>query len=319
MLGRLINRSGEATDGASLAIVRIVFGAVGVLSVVRIVGYGWVEELYAGPSRRFSYPGLGWVAPPGVAGTYVLLAVVGLAALAVMLGWMYRPAIVVFVIGFAWIEFVDVTTYLNHYWFMTTLGLVMIVAPMDARFALGATTRSIRRGWVWLVRIHVAVVYVFAGLAKLNRDWLLHAMPLRLWLPGAVGSAARRSGPRTALDGLRAQLGGRRVRLQRRGAAAVATHPSGGLGGRRGVPRRDVVAVPDRCVPVVDDRGHDDLLRARLAGTHRDEGAAWRRRSDPVATLRSSPRRPSPLRTWHLLAAALLGDGRSSRYRSGIM
>ena len=166
-----------------MAIVRIVFGAIGVLSVVRIVGYGWVEDLYAGPSRRFSYPGLGWVAPPGVIGTYVLLAVVGLAALTVMAGWMYRPAIVVFVIGFAWIEFVDVTTYLNHYWFMTTLGLIMVVAPIDARFALGGTTRSVRRGWVWLVRIHVAVVYTFAGLAKLNRDWLLHAMPLRLWLP----------------------------------------------------------------------------------------------------------------------------------------
>ncbi|HWM20826.1 MAG TPA: HTTM domain-containing protein [Ilumatobacteraceae bacterium] len=188
MLSKLINRpvsrSVEPIDGASLAVVRIVFGAVGVLSVVRIVGYGWVEDLYAGAPRRFSYPGLGWVGPPGVAGTYVLLAVVAIAALAVMVGWWYRPAIVVFVVGFAWIEFLDVTTYLNHYWFMTTLGMVMAVAPMDARFALrGPTTPMIRRGWVWLVRVHVAVVYVFAGLAKLNSDWLLHAMPLRLWLP----------------------------------------------------------------------------------------------------------------------------------------
>jgi hypothetical protein len=188
MLGKLINRllkrSVDPIDGASLAIVRIVFGAVGVLSVVRIVGYGWVEDLYAGAPRRFSYPGLGWISPPGVAGTYLLLAVVALAALTVMVGWWYRPAIVVFVVGFAWIEFLDVTTYLNHYWFMTTLGLVMIVAPMDARFALrGPQTRMVRRGWVWLVRVHVAVVYVFAGLAKLNGDWLLHAMPLRLWLP----------------------------------------------------------------------------------------------------------------------------------------
>jgi vitamin K-dependent gamma-carboxylase len=188
MLSRLINRpvSGSAVpvDGGSLAIVRIVFGAVGVLTVVRIVGYGWVEALYAGAPRRFSYPGLGWVAPPGVAGTYVLVSVVGLAALAVMLGAWYRPAIVVFVVGFAWIEFLDVTTYLNHYWFMTTLGLIMTVAPMDSRFALrGRPTTIVRRGWVWLVRIHVAVVYVFAGLAKLHSDWLLHAMPLRLWLP----------------------------------------------------------------------------------------------------------------------------------------
>ena len=69
---------------------------------------------------------------------------------AVMVGWMYRPAIVVFVIGFAWIEFVDVTTYLNHYWFMTTLGLVMIV-PRWTPGSLSAPRRdrSVAVGCGW--------------------------------------------------------------------------------------------------------------------------------------------------------------------------
>ena len=121
MLGGLINRSGECTDGASLAIVRIVFGAVGVLSVVRIIGYGWVEELYAGPSHRFRIRAR--LGRPARRRRHVRAARGRrFAASAVMVGWMYRPAIVVFVIGFGWIEFVDVTTYLNHYWFMTTLG-----------------------------------------------------------------------------------------------------------------------------------------------------------------------------------------------------
>ncbi len=38
-------------------------------------------------------------------------------------------------------------------------------------------------GAIWLVHAQVAVVYVFAGLAKLNTDWLVHAQPLRAWLP----------------------------------------------------------------------------------------------------------------------------------------
>lgn len=33
------------------------------------------------------------------------------------------------------------------------------------------------------IRAMMAIVYVYAGLAKLNSDWLLEAMPLRLWLP----------------------------------------------------------------------------------------------------------------------------------------
>jgi hypothetical protein len=35
---------------------------------------------------------------------------------------------------------------------------------------------------IWLLRFQVGVVYVFAGLAKLKADWLLHAQPLNLWL-----------------------------------------------------------------------------------------------------------------------------------------
>ena len=39
------------------------------------------------------------------------------------------------------------------------------------------------RGWVWLFRFQVGVVYAFAGLAKLQPDWLVRALPLELWLP----------------------------------------------------------------------------------------------------------------------------------------
>ncbi len=33
------------------------------------------------------------------------------------------------------------------------------------------------------LKLFVALLYVYAGLAKLNSDWLLHALPLRIWLP----------------------------------------------------------------------------------------------------------------------------------------
>ena len=39
------------------------------------------------------------------------------------------------------------------------------------------------RGWVWLLRFQVGVVYAFAGLAKLHGDWVGRGLPLRLWLP----------------------------------------------------------------------------------------------------------------------------------------
>jgi hypothetical protein len=148
--------------------VRIAYGLVGLLVVVRTVANGWVGSLYAGPARHFTYAGFGWVEPPGTAGTYVLLVTIGGAAVLVALGWRTRAALTVFLVGFVWLELVDVTTYLNHYWFASLLGIVLLALPSGARWSLDARRagpRAVPRGALWLVRAQVAVVYVFAGLA----------------------------------------------------------------------------------------------------------------------------------------------------------
>ena len=36
---------------------------------------------------------------------------------------------------------------------------------------------------IGILRFQMAVVYVFAGIAKLNPDWLFEALPMRIWLP----------------------------------------------------------------------------------------------------------------------------------------
>ena len=55
------------------------------------------------------------------------------------------------------------------------------------RAARQAESRAVQaqavQAWVvWALRAQVGIVYVFAGIAKLNGDWLFHAQPLRLWL-----------------------------------------------------------------------------------------------------------------------------------------
>ena len=57
-------RAASPVDGSSLAVLRIALGAVGLLSAARIVAYGWIDSLYAGPSHRFTYLGFGWVPQP---------------------------------------------------------------------------------------------------------------------------------------------------------------------------------------------------------------------------------------------------------------
>ena len=186
----LVDRLASRVDGASLAVFRIAFGIIGLVSAVRLVAHGWATTRYAGPSLRFTYLGFDWVPKPSEGAMLALLAVVALAAVLVAAGCWYRPAIVAFFVGFTWIELIDVTTYLNHYWFVSLAALLLCFLPADACLSVDAWRRGERtvpRGAVYLLRAQVAVVYAFAGLAKLNADWLWRALPLRLWLPARDG------------------------------------------------------------------------------------------------------------------------------------
>jgi vitamin K-dependent gamma-carboxylase len=163
-------------SGASLVVVRVALGVVVLASAARTLTYGWADSLYSRPRHRFTYLGLDWVPQPGPLGIRLLLLGVAVAGIGLITGRAHRWFAALLVVTFGWIEAIDATTYLNHYWFVTLLAVLAVVAPLDGRPQVAA-------GWVWLIRFQVAVVYCFAGLAKLQPDWLVHALPLELWLP----------------------------------------------------------------------------------------------------------------------------------------
>ncbi|MCA9623578.1 MAG: HTTM domain-containing protein, partial [Myxococcales bacterium] len=80
------------------------------------------------------------------------------------------------------------STYLNHYYLLSLLLLLAAVMPLGDALSVDAWRRPERRresfpAWcTWLLRAQVAVVYFYAGLAKLNAEWLIHGQPLNLWL-----------------------------------------------------------------------------------------------------------------------------------------
>lgn len=180
-----------AVAASSLAVVRVALGIVAVVSSLRTLTYGWSDSLYAGTTHRFTYLWFGWVPQPGPLTVRLLLAVVAAAGLALALGWRTRISAAVLLVSFGWIELIDATTYLNHYWFVTLMATLAVVAPLGAAHSLDARRRGgptpVAVGWVWLVRFQVGIVYASAGLAKLQPDWLLRALPLRLWLPARAG------------------------------------------------------------------------------------------------------------------------------------
>ncbi|AFU69504.1 vitamin K-dependent gamma-carboxylase [Psychroflexus torquis ATCC 700755] len=178
----------QQVEAAPLAVFRVFFGVMMLFSVIRFWSYGWIDKLYLQPSFSFSYYGFEWIQPLGIY-TYGLFAVCGISALCVALGFKYRIAVILFFLSFTYIELMDKTTYLNHYYFVSCVSFMMIFLPAHRYFSVDAyRNRSLASFTVpqWTIdslKVMLTVVYFFAGLAKLNSDWLVEAMPLKIWLP----------------------------------------------------------------------------------------------------------------------------------------
>ena len=101
---------------------------------------------------------------------------IALGALSLGIAAGYRPRLcaALFCIGFTYVELLDRTTYLNHYYLTSLVSLLLAILP---------TRRKTVPLWtIWMLRAQVGVVYIFAGIAKINPDWLFHALPMRIWL-----------------------------------------------------------------------------------------------------------------------------------------
>lgn len=180
-------------DAASLGVFRIGFGAVLAVNALTYLASGRVDRYWVLPLVRFPYEWLTWLPTLPPAGFHALFWLLAAAGVALAVGWHARAAALVYGLGYSYCLLLDQTTYNNHIYLICLLALTMAVVPASAAFSLDARRRRHRDGeavpaWALaLLRFHVALPYVFGGLAKLNADWLLRAEPMRTWLthPGA--------------------------------------------------------------------------------------------------------------------------------------
>jgi hypothetical protein len=163
-----------------------------VFSIARFCWRGWINTVYVNPRFHFSYSGFEWVKAFGNTGMYLVFAAMLVSTLLIIIGLYYRAAIVIFFLSFTYVELIDVTTYLNHYYFISLIAFLMIWLPANRAYSIDARLKNIKPvqlvpAWtIGILRFQIGLVYVFAGLAKLNPDWLLEATPMRIWLPGTT-------------------------------------------------------------------------------------------------------------------------------------
>jgi uncharacterized membrane protein YphA (DoxX/SURF4 family) len=179
----------EEVSIAPLVTFRIAFGFLMIFSTVRFLVLGWVKDHYLDTVFQFKYFGFEWVQVLPPFWMYAIHVLMILAALGVMLGFFYRISALLLFLTFTYTELIDLTYYLNHYYFVSIVSMLMIFLPANRYFSLDVLrkpaiyTEKISRWPITVIRLQLAIVYTYAGLAKINYDWLILALPLKIWVP----------------------------------------------------------------------------------------------------------------------------------------
>lgn len=185
----LIPRLFQPIDNASIAFFRIAFGLTTFFHIWGVLDQNRVRYRYIDAPFLFPFPGLGWL--QRLPGDWLLLLWFALAAAAllVMFGLLYRAAIIFFFLGHTYAIHLDQSIFWNHYYIVTLFAFLMIFVPANRAHSLDVVFKRVSPtdtapAWsLWILRGQMAIAYFFAGVAKINTDWL-HGRPMNLYLTG---------------------------------------------------------------------------------------------------------------------------------------
>lgn len=177
----------KPVDVASLATFRVLFGAIMVWEVYRYHVFGRIPYYYIQPNFYFTYELFPFVAPLPGQWMYAVFFVMGLSALGLALGFFYRVSAMLFFFTYTYVFLLDKAQYNNHYYLIILLAFLLICvdahrwASLDQKLRPDLRRQMVPFWQVFIFRAQLVIVYFYAGVAKINADWLA-GHPMRDWL-----------------------------------------------------------------------------------------------------------------------------------------
>lgn len=181
---RMMRSFYEPVDAASIGAFRIMFGLVMFAYGLHTLRAGYLYDSYVRPHMQFTYLGFGWITPLPYPGLVVLTVVLIVCAACITLGVYQRLAAAAFGIGWTYIFLLDKAYYINHFYLVSLVTLLLAVLPASGTYTprwagYAATTAS---AWhLWALRAQFGILYFYAGLAKIQSDWIA-GEPMRAFL-----------------------------------------------------------------------------------------------------------------------------------------
>ncbi|XP_066955016.1 vitamin K-dependent gamma-carboxylase [Macrobrachium rosenbergii] len=164
-------------DPASLAATRIMFGILMLLDLPQERGMGIADQLWGDP-KLCHFPLFNWIKPFPLRWMLLLYGVMVVCTLLMILGWKWRLSCGVFVTSYWYLFLLDKGTWNNHSYLYGLISTMMLFSDPHRCWSVDSiTTPALKNSHVplWsytVLRFQVFLLYFFAGLKKLDPDWL---------------------------------------------------------------------------------------------------------------------------------------------------
>ncbi|XP_030845915.1 vitamin K-dependent gamma-carboxylase [Strongylocentrotus purpuratus] len=173
-LVKLIN---SPRDPASMGVWRMLFGFIMIIDIPQERGMAYADYRW-GDANECRFPLFNGLTPLPVDWMYLVYLVMYLGAVGIFLGAFYRLSCLLFCIPYWYIFFLDKTTWNNHSYLYGLISLQLIFMDGNRFWSVdGWLNPKIRNANVplWniaIIRLQIFVVYFYAGLKKLDADWI---------------------------------------------------------------------------------------------------------------------------------------------------
>ena len=179
MLDKWIDKLTKPIDNASIVVFRI---AIGILVPLELLHYYFMRSdlrsFYFETNWHFKHAAFAWLPHLNAAQMHGLLFLVILAFLFTAAGFLYRFSTIIAWLGYSFLFLSERANFLNHWYLICLLSFLLIFIPANKRFSVDAKlNKKIRSNTIpawtlYALLLQISLVYIFAGIAKINPDWL---------------------------------------------------------------------------------------------------------------------------------------------------
>ncbi|KAL1139075.1 hypothetical protein AAG570_009136 [Ranatra chinensis] len=164
-------------DGSSLAVIRILFGALMLIDIIDERGFSFADIFWGDPDEC-RFPLFNWLKPLPLEWMCMAYLIMWIGAFGIMLGAHFHESCLAFCIPYWYIFLLEKTRWNNHSYLFGILSIFFFfsdahqVWSIDRRYGRVNKCQSVPLWNYGLFRFQLFLLYFIAGLKKIDSDWL---------------------------------------------------------------------------------------------------------------------------------------------------